>query len=440
MPFAVWGASLLLLVAGCAKEESPAAGKPSITFWSTEGYQPEEVALLRELADRFEATHGVHVRIEFFTWEEINSKYLAALSAGTPPDIGQHGPDLPLRFSDDGSVLAMDDVIEEIGRERFYPEFLDAVCRYREHYWSVPWFIEVRALLLRRDWLMESNLNPPTTWAEWLDVCKAMTRDTDGDGEADRWGFGLYGNDHFGQSWLGFAAQNGGGLFDETGRITVNTAENVEALKWYCDLHLAHGVTPPGCKSATWVDMQAYYKRGLVGSLLTNGYLLNELVDERPELAAESMFVPVPARRPGGRSMSYLGGSHLMIFKAAPHAAEAKAFVRFLLREDNYLSFLKTVPGGMLPVLRDVATNAFFQEDANRRVLVGQIEGGVRHGYRGPPNPAVGAVEGERVFGDAMRAVLSGQKSAAEALADAQERTESIFARQRRQESGNPNP
>jgi multiple sugar transport system substrate-binding protein len=122
-------------------------------------------------------------------------------------------------------------------------------------------------------------------------VCAAMTRDTDGDGAIDRWGFGMYGNDHFGQSWIPFAAQNGGGLFAADGSITVAAPENIAALAWYGDLYRKHRVTPPGTKSATWIDANLYYKRGLVGSLITNAYLLKELRADAPGvLAASRLF------------------------------------------------------------------------------------------------------------------------------------------------------
>ncbi len=418
---------------GCSPDDDgdPASTGPAITFWTTEGYQPEEVEVLKALARNFQRQNGTRVHIEFLTWDEISSKYLAALAAGRPPNIGQHGPDLAVRFGQEGAVMPADEVVAAIGRERFYTEFLDHACLYDGHVWSVPWFIEVRCLLIRSDWLVEAGLLPPTTWEEWLKACQAMTRDTNGDGRVDRYGFGLYGRDPLGQTWVGMAAQNGGGLFGEDGSITVDAPENIAALQWFCDLYLKHRVTPSGTKSATWLDANAYYKRGLVGSLITNGYIINELRKEAPEVLANSKYVPMPAPRPGGDSRSYLGGSHLMLFRDAPHADRAAEFIKFLLEGENYLRFLKASSGGALPVLRDVSQDAFFQDDPNLRTLVGQISGAVRHAHRGPPNPAVGAAEGEGVFGAVVQEVLSGRKTAGEALRDARRRTEKIFARQR---------
>ncbi len=120
-----------------------------------------------------------------------------------------------------------------------------------------------------------------------------------------------------------------------------------------------------------------------------------------------------------------------MLFNNAPHPEQAAAFVRFLLDDQNYIRFLKSAAGGPLPALQDVCRRPFFQDDALRRVLVNQITGSVRHGYRAAPHPAVGAAEGERVFGVVIEEVLSGRKTAAAALRDAQARTEKIFAQQR---------
>jgi ABC-type glycerol-3-phosphate transport system substrate-binding protein len=120
-----------------------------------------------------------------------------------------------------------------------------------------------------------------------------------------------------------------------------------------------------------------------------------------------------------------------MVFKDAPHQEQAKEFVKYLLSDENYLRFLKCTSGGTLPVFRDTGEDPYFQDDPNLRVLITQIKGGIRHGFRGPPDPVAGAIEGERIHGDALRMVLSGEKSPAEALAIARERTEKIVAQQR---------
>jgi len=120
-----------------------------------------------------------------------------------------------------------------------------------------------------------------------------------------------------------------------------------------------------------------------------------------------------------------------MLFRNAPHGEHAKDFVRFLLDKGSYLRFLKSVEGGALPVFRDVAADPFFADDPNLSVLISQIDGAIRHQHRGPPQPAVGAAEGERIFGRAMIDVLNGSKSAKQALDDAQHATEKIFAQQR---------
>jgi ABC-type glycerol-3-phosphate transport system substrate-binding protein len=430
----LFAGSLLALLSGCGGSDND---QPEIVFWTTEGYQPKEMALLKDLAQRFEEQTGTRVKMEFFTWEEINSKYLAALAAGKPPTIGQHGPDLPLRFGAEGNVVPMDELVAELGHDRFYDEFLDKACKYKNHYWSLPWFIEVRGLLIRTDWLAEINATPPTTWDEWLTVAKGMTRDLDNDGTLDRYGFGLYGRDDFGQAWVAMAAQLGGGLFDKEGNIKVLRPENIAAVEWYTNLYLKHGVTPPGTKSATWTDMNAYYKQGLVGMLITNGYMLHEMQRDAPDVMKVSRFVPMPVPEPGAKSISFLGGSHLMVFKDAPHQEQAFAFLRFLMQADNYLAFLKSTDGGTLPVLKDVAQQPYFQDNPNLRVLVDQIRHSVRFSHPGPVHPAVGAAEGEHVYGRVIQEVLAERMTAAEALAAAEAETKRIFEQQQVQGGDN---
>jgi ABC-type glycerol-3-phosphate transport system substrate-binding protein len=376
-------------MAGCPRARETTSAKPVITFWSTEGYQPEEVAVLQALAREFSERDGTAVKIEFFTWRRSTANTWPRWRRALRPTSDSTAPTCPCASARTARYCRSMTSSANSAGSAFFPvprrgvplsgTLLVGAVVHRGAQPADPHGLAGR---------VESRT--PTTWDEWVRVCAAMTRDTDGDGAIDRWGFGMYGNDHFGQSWIPFAAQNGGGLFAADGSITVATPENVAALAWYGDLYRKHRVTPPGTKSATWIDANLYYKRGLVGSLITNAYLLKELRADAPEVLAASRFYPIPVPRAGVRSRSYLGGSHLMVFRDAPHVDAARRFVRFLLDRDNYLRFLKSVEGGALPVFRDVASDPFFSDDPNLSVLIDQIAGAVRHPHRDRRTPRSG--------------------------------------------------
>src|SRR5690606_13083568 len=104
-------------------------------------------------------------------------------------------------------------------------------------------------LYYRTDLLEEAGYTePPQTWDELVEVAKALTKDVDGDGNIDQWGFvslGLPGQVFNTYTFFDFLFQNGGQLFNEEGEPAFNSPEGVEALQFMVDLKNVHQVMPP---------------------------------------------------------------------------------------------------------------------------------------------------------------------------------------------------
>jgi len=61
---------------------------------------------------------------------------------------------------------------------------------------ALPWFGDVRPLIYRKDLLQAAGVPEPTgswTWDEFLTYAKKLTRDLNGDGIIDQYGFGTSG-------------------------------------------------------------------------------------------------------------------------------------------------------------------------------------------------------------------------------------------------------
>lgn len=50
----------------------------------------------------------------------------------------------------------------------------------------------------------------------------------------------------------------------------------------------------------------------------------------------------------------------LVVWKNAKHPEICKAFIEYLYDTDNYVEFIHSVPVGMLPSLKDIATNSDY--------------------------------------------------------------------------------
>jgi multiple sugar transport system substrate-binding protein len=83
-----------------------------------------------------------------------------------------------------------------------------------------------------------------------------------------------------------------------------------------------------------------------------------------PELASKTGLAPIITNtEPAGYGVVVTMGLPQQEDPAV--TAAASAFLRYLYTQNAYITFLHMAPGGMNPVLREIATNARFQNDPN---------------------------------------------------------------------------
>jgi multiple sugar transport system substrate-binding protein len=116
---------------------------------------------------------------------------------------------------------------------------------------GVPTGVHIRAVVYRRDMFEEAGLDPdtvPTNLDQLVEYAKKLTKDTDGDGEPDVYGLGMYFGPSRATIELYFAPiiwHFGGKLWDpETKEAVFASEEGIKAAQWIYDLMYTHKVTP----------------------------------------------------------------------------------------------------------------------------------------------------------------------------------------------------
>lgn len=211
--------------------------------------------------------------------QEYGTKLLAQLAAGTAPDIFQVGDGDVARYIREGVVAPLDPFIE--GDESFSMDtFFPALAEFGQSDGTTYLFTKDYSPLVlyyNKDIFDEAGLeypNPDWTWDDLLNAAQQLTTD-------DRWGIQLPG--HWGD-WLWHRGiqpilnQAGASLISEDGTMIegyMNSPETVEALQWYVDLFLEHGVAP------TREDIDSYagvdlFANGIVAMVWTGRWPLKD--------------------------------------------------------------------------------------------------------------------------------------------------------------------
>lgn len=110
--------ALCLSMIPLAMAEAPLEGE--ITFWHSFSQGPR-MENIQKAADAFTAANpGVKITIETFSWADFYTKWTTGLASGNVPDMSTALPNHVVEMIDAEAIIPLDDLIDKLGRERFY--------------------------------------------------------------------------------------------------------------------------------------------------------------------------------------------------------------------------------------------------------------------------------------------------------------------------------
>ncbi|MCL4385732.1 MAG: sugar ABC transporter substrate-binding protein [Cyanobacteria bacterium] len=166
----------------------------TIVIWKGPHADKERETKFNEVIDAFEKDNpGVKIDFVNTPWDSIVEKYTTAFASGNPPDIF---------YSFTGGYV--DGVIDKCldFKEIFTPEELAFITKgIPENLLAeftvggkligVPWTTIGNTLVYNEKMLSDAGFtSPPKTWDEQLEMCKKLTKDTNGDGKPEVYGYG----------------------------------------------------------------------------------------------------------------------------------------------------------------------------------------------------------------------------------------------------------
>ena len=152
-----------------------------ITFWHsfTQGPRMEKI---QAAADAFMAEHPkVKSTIETFSWADFYTKWTTGLASGNVPDISSTVASQLVEMIDAEAVRPVDNLIDEIGRDRFMGNALTEMTAEDGNCYGVPLYLNTEAMWYRKDLLEKYDLDVPTTWEEMYEAAKIITDGENGE-------------------------------------------------------------------------------------------------------------------------------------------------------------------------------------------------------------------------------------------------------------------
>jgi len=170
----------------------------------------------------------------------------------------------------------------------------------------------VCVLYYNKDLFDEAGISMPiSTWKDFAQEAKKITKDLDGDGKIDQWALGIQ-KDGIG-AFQTLLLQHGGGFFDKNGKVTLDSEVAINTLKFYLDLVHKHKIAFP-IANAYMAPGMAYYKESKVASHVSASWWGHYFLQTfAPELKGKWRVQALPVWEKGGCRTATWGGTGFAI-------------------------------------------------------------------------------------------------------------------------------
>lgn len=413
-------AAILMLATGCGGDDAPAPdGSATIRYarWGT----PQEIDAERALLKQFEEAHpGVRVIVEFSSWSEYWTKLQAQFAAGTAPDVflfsGTHVQDYRQRgqIENLAARAASDPTLK---MEEFYPApveiFTDA-----DGLWAMPRDCNAIGIFYNKtlfDKLGVEYPKPDWTWDDFLAKAKALTRDEDGDGRMESYGY-LAAFESMEVHWISWVWQAGGNVLNEARtKCVLDSPEAIEGLEFLAGLVLKEKVSPNASQASTFgsnMFLTGRLAMSSEGSWMIKGFS-----------AADHFQWDVAPLPKGEQSVGVVNGLGNAIYSGSKQKDAAWELVKFLGSRPYQESLARS--GTSIPALRSVAESPIYLDGKpeGKRHFLSQIESGR------VPDYTAGSTQWEAAIRGKLELVWMGRMDVATAAREATAAVDAILAK-----------
>ncbi len=355
-----WVAMVLVMVALGGVPAAQGQQRVTVTYWQY--YFESKVKAVDGLIKDFESRNpGIHIVQETFPYDTYNQKVASAVPAGQGPDVVNlfYGW-VPLYVANEYLQPLPTDAFPPTEIEREFIPMVKAV-KFEGKYWALPIAVRTLALFYNKDMFRAAGLGrPPLTWDEFVADAQRLT-ERDAHGQVTREGFGIApnGQDHQLIREVLFR-QWGAAPYSSDGRkVTYNTPQGAEALKWYTDLVTNAKVAVidffPGGNG-----YRDAFVAGKAGMIVDGSFAIGAI---RSAAKFDWGTALLPRRSAGGTPSNF--GSFWVngITKNAtgPRLAAAEAWLKFLSSPDTETLWLTQV--GEIPAAKSLASDPKLAQD-----------------------------------------------------------------------------
>ncbi|MFK7891519.1 MAG: ABC transporter substrate-binding protein [Granulosicoccus sp.] len=380
---------------------------------------------IQALTDEYIASNeGVNIDAVYAgSYTDTVTKALTASRGGKPPQLSVILSVDMFTLIDEDVIIPFDDLVEteedQAWLESFYPAFMENSQTGGKTF-GIPFQRSTPVLYWNKDAFAEVGLDPdtpPANWQETIDMGKKLVKKDDS-GNVTRWGVRIPSSGF--PYWLfqGLTTQNGAILANSDGNQTNFDDPNVvEALEYLVALSTEHEVMAPGI--IEWGATPKAFFEGQTAMMWTSTGNLTNVRENAPFAFGVGLL---PANKQYGAPT---GGGNFYIFRESSDEQKQAAFdfVKWITAPEQAAKWsIATGYVAPSPAAWETAELQAYAKDFSPALVArNQLEYAVAE---------LSTYENQRVtsiFNDALASAITGTKTPAEALAEAQQKADAIL-------------
>ncbi|WP_110931275.1 sugar ABC transporter substrate-binding protein [Paenibacillus bouchesdurhonensis] len=348
----------------------------TLTAWVMPNSPKPDKDFMAVMKPYLDENPNVKLNITVLDWGSAWTKITTAATSGEGPDILQLGTTWVPAIAAMNGIEDLTDRVGGIGGSDAYlpASWKTTMIDGKSEVYGVPWFVDARALFYRKDALAQAGLDPATAFKDWDTFKQTLTKLNGIEIEGEKMtAFGVPGKNDWNVPhnifpWIWAA---GGNVFNaDNTKVTFNDKTALEGVMYYTGL-ANEGLVDKASLEKNSSQIESDFSDGKTAIMVSGAWMIKNFTTPEADggvgekVAAKNYGIaPLPAG-PAGAS-TFIGGSHLTIFKGSKHKEAAWDIIKYLSSDEAQLAYAQL--SGQLPANKTMMDS--LSSDPNYKAMV----------------------------------------------------------------------
>jgi multiple sugar transport system substrate-binding protein len=418
---------IVVLVLALGAVLTPArAADVKLTLWRLKTYIPPADKILDTNIQDCGKKIGAEVQVQTYTFDDMWTKYTAAIESKTLPDVAELDAVGPARLANLGRLSEVSDLVgtmvKELGEMAANAE---GAVKFGGKFYAVPHYAIPLVLFYRKDLVEKVGAQPPDTWEAINDISmkikKAGLQDFPQGFPWNRTGDGY-------DPAMSLLWSYGAAWVDKSGKyIGLPKDKALQAVKVATPAYLANKTAALDYLSWSGSGNNEAFMAGKV-TFTPNGPSILFQEDSTKHPLRKDTAIKLMPHGPAGRNLALTFVMNWGVPVDGKQQKEARQLVSCIMSKDKFTAYMTGSFQQAVPIFKNLINHEYWN-NPDGKIMVETVKIGHPVGWPGPTTPAAAEVVSSNVLTDMMTRIIVDKVTPEKAIEEADKRIKEIYDR-----------